>query len=644
MAIGDDFSVALNGDIRHVAGTTTYTVLELHRWLMDLADDQQASGNDLVDIITYTPSERATDQIITLLDYSGVSGPTFNIDNTAAEFLYDGSVTQRGGDEQYSGLVMVGSVPAGTEIQVIQNEAIYTSFWGTGLNAVPASNILNQVLILTRTNGANIDGKKVLVVARELGDSYAEFSATLGQANSTAAIFTASDLNNQTVAGTISGWTIINTEGYQTLDIPADGSADPFYSQWDKGTQSNNDLYEYTKWIQRRGTSETIHGLNGFLFRGITHSILYDGEAGTGPVENDLAVWGTTFNYGTELASGLTVGEYYTFQTSGAVGKLLALDDNGATGSVVFAIEPGSGTVVNTEAFIRSDGTATDGASVASVPADTTAVGGRGLILADNATNTIWIQLLSGSAPVNNLPMYNVALAGTYNVADTFVVDTTVTSRTVSPAFLGQSTGSNIIGAYGIGVKPSEAVVGDSYTDLGSQLVQPPNNVTFSVGGLISGEDRVLVTNANAGGIDFAQFTLNTTLSGATETAVVMGAAIPTDTPSSGVIRIELDSPAIYRYQAYTSWTGSTFTIASTSYTGANQATAGNNVFIGYIDKLAAAATESFTVVYNTDRTMFVRVRDGGTAGDLTGIKTFQATAVLGSSGGGLNAIRTSDA
>jgi len=340
------------------------------------------------------------------------------------------------------------------------------------------------------------------------------------------------------------------------------------------------------------------------------------------------------------LASGLSVGEYYTFGTSGAVGKLLALDDNGATGDVVFAIEPGSGTVTNGEAFVRSDGTATDGASVASVPSDTTAVGGRGLILADNTTDTIWIQLLSGQAPVNNLPMWNVAPAGTYNVADTWNTDVTITSFTVSPAFIGSSTGTNIIGAYGIGVVPAEAVVGDSYTDLGSQLVQPPNNVTFTVGSLVSGEDRVLVTN-DGPGVDYTQYTLNTTLSTGTETAVVLTGPIDSDTPSTGTIRIELDS-GIYKYQAYTSWTGSTFTIASTSFSGDN-ATAPANVFVSYIDKLAASATESFTVVYNAPRTMFVRVRDGGTAGDLEGIITFEATAALGTNGGGLNAIRTSD-
>ena len=92
MAIGDDFSVAVNGDIRHVANNNHYTVLELHRWLGDMADDQQASGNDLVDITTFTPSARSTDNIIELLDYTADAGPVFNIDDDAAEYFYGGSI------------------------------------------------------------------------------------------------------------------------------------------------------------------------------------------------------------------------------------------------------------------------------------------------------------------------------------------------------------------------------------------------------------------------------------------------------------------------------------------------------------------------------------------------------------------------
>jgi hypothetical protein len=35
------------------------------------------------------------------------------------------------------------------------------------------------------------------------------------------------------------------------------------------------------KWLTRRGSTSTIYGLNGELFRGITHEITVDGPSGT---------------------------------------------------------------------------------------------------------------------------------------------------------------------------------------------------------------------------------------------------------------------------------------------------------------------------------------------------------------------------
>ena len=103
MAIADDISVAVNGDIRYTGTTDNYTVIAFHRFLQDLADDAAASGDDLLDITGETPSDRSTDNIITLL-------APFNIDDTLAEHLFDGSITQDTGDTVYSGLVVVGSV------------------------------------------------------------------------------------------------------------------------------------------------------------------------------------------------------------------------------------------------------------------------------------------------------------------------------------------------------------------------------------------------------------------------------------------------------------------------------------------------------------------------------------------------------
>lgn len=546
MAIVDDISVASNGDIRYTGTTANYTVIELHRYLQDLADDASASGDDLLDITDDTPSERSTDNIITL-------NAPYNIDDALAEHLYDGSITQDGGDEVYSGLVVVGAVTSGTQLQIVQNNTLLTNYWGTGINADSAANILLRVMIKTRTGGADIDGKRLRVQARELGATYGEFSLTAGLGNSTAAIFTSADLNNQTSAATIAGWSsITNTEGYQGIDVNGDGTNEFYYSQWNTGTQSVNDVYERTKWIQRRGSSETIHGLNGQLFRGITHQWNYDTEASGPFVEDEVVSWGT----------GATAG----------TAKLLALLDGGSTG-------------------------------------------------------TMWVQLLTGVAPSDN-----ASLTGGTSSA-TALVNGSVTTRSVSPAFIGSSTGSSIIGAFGIGFQPADLTASDQLFDLSNTLRNPPNLVTFTVGGLVSGEDRVLVGPESGGSLDVGQLSLDGALSGG-ETTVVVNETIPADTPTSGTIRIF--NGDTYARVTYTGYSGSSFTGCS----GVPAALDNANVFISYIDKLAGSSSESFTVVFASTRSLFVRVRDGGASP----IKTFETTGTLGAAGGSTTAIRTSDA
>lgn len=626
MAIADDFSVAINGDIRYIgAGSTYYRNLELHRFLQDLADNEQASGNDLVDITSSNPSSRSTDNIIELLS-------PYNIDDDTAKQLYDGSITQNGGDTVYSGLVVVGSVETGTELQIIQDNIVVSSWWGTGINQDAGANILLRTMIKTRENGVDIDGKRIRVQAREFGDRYSEFSATLGLGNSTAAIFTSEDLNNATAQATVAAWDCSNTEGYQQIDLNNGNGNRDYYSQWDLGSRSLiNDLYEFTKNIQRRSSLETIHGINGQLFRGITHQFNYDNEL-NGPLQEDEVIgWGCTFTFGSEVGGPFVVGERLDFGTSNAIGRLILLQDDGTTGKMVIQVE--SGTPQNGETITGFSSSAT--CSVTSVPANVSSTAGTGIVLAldDNGTTgTIWFQLLTGAAPTDGLPIRGDTSDATCDV------NGSVTSRTVSPEFIGVSTGSAIIGAFGIGINPNDLSASDKLFDLTNTQQTPPNNQTFTVSGIISGEDRVIVAqNDGADEIDYDQFSLNTTLSGATETSVVITTSIPTDTPSTGSIRIQLNS-GIYRYIEYTSWTGSTFTIASADFSTDN-ATSGNNVFISYVDELASSSSATYTAVYASDRSLVAKVRDGG----VTPIKAFKTAATFSSSGGSVTAIRTSD-
>lgn len=801
MAIADDISVAVNGDIRWTGAATTYTVLAFHRFLQDLADDAVASGDDLIDITSDTPSDRSTDNIISLLG-------SYNIDDEVAEHLFDGSISQNSGNTVYSGLTVVGSVESGTELMIIRDNKILNNFWGTGLNPDAANNVIMQVMIKTRDGGADIDGQRLRVQARELGDSYAEFSLTAGLGNSTAAVFTSSDLNNATLDATISGWTTItNTEGFQLLDIgDGDGVLEEYYSQWNIGSQTVNDVYERTKWIQARqtvaadsssdtgtdyivddattlgrGQSFTVpsHGLNkylvrcefdlkiglgtptgnmtaeiyahsgsygttsvptggalatskgvpcskltgsyqtfnfefqtpelltagsnyvivirhadgdasnyvqvdgaasgahsgnlstdtgswaatgaadlkitvyaspaihtmaGELFRGITHEIVYDTESGNF-TEDEVIFWGTNITYD-GLANGpFTVGNYVQFQPQGGGtvkngGKILK-----DTGSVLtVALEDISGNLLDNDIITEiEDGTATT-ADINGTPATGGAsgqdrAGGEGALLAldDNGTDgDFYIQLLSGSAPVDNLQIEG------RSSGQTALVNATITSRTVSPEFIGASTGSNIIGAYGIGFNPNDVGSSDQFFDLTNTLRQPPNNVTFSVTGLVPGEDRVLVGPRTAGVLDKDQFQILNTLTGLDETGITISGAVPSDTPNPGTVRVELNN-GVYNRIVYTGTTASGFLFSGTSadFSGVSGCTSGSGLFISYIDDIAPATSGlSYTAVYSADRALFVRVRDGGG----TPIKTFESPATFVSANASIAAIRTSDA
>jgi len=553
MAIATDFSVAANGDVRYTGaahgadGAGYYTVIEFHRWLQDLADDASSSGDDLLDITDDTPSERSTDNIITL--YS-----PYNIDQEASEHLYDGSIIQGGGTDIWDGIVNFGA--EGIHIAVMQNGSIVANdFWNTvpygestkGLNRDVGAGISHRFMIKVRTSGSDIDGRRLLGMNREFGYTYGEFPINgTSRGNNVLALTHADDLNNTTVTGTVAGWTTIdNVEGYQGIDIDGNLTDEYYYSQWDKDTYTINQFYERMKWISRRGTGDTIYGIDGDVFRGITHEIVIDNPSGTFSEPEELS-WPT------------------------GTGQLLAIDST-------------------------------------------------------TAGTKLWMQLLSGVAPTNDVTISGASASAQVNV--------TVTERTVSKPFVGASTGSAIIGSYGLGIEPSDLTSADKLFDLTNTQRVPPNNVTFTVYGLISGEDRVLVGPESGGDILETQLSASGAYAGA-ETTFIVQEAIPGDTPTAGTIRIW--NGDTYSRVTYTGWATSSFT----GCTGVPACSNGADVWISYIDKLADSTSASFTGVYQSDRSLFIRVRDGGG----TPIKTFETTGSLGSSGGSATAIRTSDA
>lgn len=648
-----------NGNIRytgddHGGASPSYaTVIELRRWLGELSDDQsQANADDEIAIYDEDPADRlGTDNIIRL---KGI----YNIDDASSEHLYDGSIIQGSGDTEtiYDGFVNFGNAD---DIQIIQNGAVISDDWwnlaaGGGVNPDAGRGISHRFMLPVRRDGVDIDGRRLIGTSRRFNYTYAEFKVNgTSRGNNTLALSESLDLNNETAVGTVAGWTgISNQEGLRSIDVNNDGTSEVYYSEWNTNqpTRSINDFYERTKWLSRDGSASTLYGMNGEAFRGITHSIDFDTETNSGLAEIKYAVWGTDVVYDTELASGLTVGENYIF-SGGARGQLLALDDDGTAGTAIFGLEDTTA-IADGETFVRADGTATDGATTNGAVTGEGSVYGAGMVLAkDSTASTVHLQILKGSAPTDGTKMTEATSAGVYDTATdgTCLVNVTINERSVSTPFVGSSTGSALVGAYGLGVEYLDLKAADKVTPLIGTVKSPPDNQTFTVSGVVNTEDYILVgpwdgsslDNEGFPAIDVDQLTLNTTATSATQTSIVVTAAIPVDTPGAGTIRVQLDNGQ-YFYQTYTSWTGSTFTIPSTDYsvaTGNGGATAPRNVYISYIDTLASGTSESFTAQYIGDRNLVVIVRDGGG----TPIKQYISQATFNSGGGGSVVTRTSD-
>ncbi len=547
----------------HGGGSPTYaTVLEFRRWIGGLSDDAAASGDDEHAMTDVKAIERITDNIVELKN-------GYSLTDAGAEHLYDGSVTSEDGDVIFEGMVNYGN--ADVQIQCIQNGAILTDdYWnqgGAGLNPDSTQGISHRFLLKVRDSGTDIDGRRMVWTSRTFNNTYSEFPINgTNRGNNTIALKDADDVFNNTAAATVATWTgITNTEGYRALDVNQDSTDEYYYSEWDRDTYTISQFIERMKWLQRDGSSSTLYGLNGEVFRGITHEVT------------------------------LTTPRTGTF-------------------SAVEAVSWGSGATAGTGQMFAID----------SVTAGT----------------AMWIQLLTGVAP-----SASVTITGGTSSA-TATNSGTPTTRTISTPFCGVSTGTSIIGAYGFGIEVADLSSSDKVVDLGNNTITPLNTQTFTVNGLVSGEDRVLLTPWDGSTTDGEgnpalekdYFELDTTLNGASETEVDVTISIPSWLPSSGTIRVVTDGGVDVRC-AYTSYSGTIFTITSTNFSSDN-ATAGNNVYPSLIDDLASGTSENFTGVYTSDEDMVLLVRDGGG----TPIREYITSTAFISSGGSVTVIRTSDA
>ena len=281
MPIGSDFSVASNGDVRHISGSTVYTYLDLHQWLQDLADDANASGDDNVSILTANPSKldgprsSIKPMVLNLLG-------AFNIDDDAAKYLNFGSCSQAGGNDLFTGLKSIGSpLVAASPIYVVQNGNKLTSYW-------PDGHI--QISVKCKAGGTLIDSGDVRVYSRKYGQTYADFAANLVAGGEQPAAITTSltdwtPLDLSSALALSSKVTI--TTGSVFFDTGSGGDKEYKGTITLSGGCTIAEAAQYCQAICDESSAVTVDGVLGWKFRalgGDTYGYVPNGAAPFGVV------------------------------------------------------------------------------------------------------------------------------------------------------------------------------------------------------------------------------------------------------------------------------------------------------------------------------------------------------------------------
>lgn len=653
--VASDWSITrASGNVRYIgddhgeADPSYATVIQFHRWLGDLADEASSTPDDELDITDELPSARSTDNIIKLLG-------TYNIDADAAEHLYDGSIIQGNGgtEEIWDGIVNFGN--ADVQIQVIQNGVVLADdWWNYGEGG-------------THTGGAD---------ATVLTDSSKTWTTDE---------FAGYTIQNTTDASV--GIILSNTANTITLDTNGlSGGTDNDFDNTDAyliGVPLNPDSGQgisHRFMIKVRSSGSDIDGRR---LIGITRE--FNKTYGEFPINgssrgNNVFALANSGDLNNTTAPA-TVATWTTITNLTEGYKLLDVDNNGANEAYYSHWDRAKATYSINQFYERLKWLSRAGSAETLYglsaelfrgitheidlvdssnggtwvePESLTWSGGTGQLLAvddvdDSASTKMWIQVLTGTAPTSGL------ITGASG--EMTVTGNTDRSSLLSYPFVGASTGSALIGSYGLGLQVTDVLASDKLFDLGNNAITPPNNVIYTVSGLVIGEDRVLVApwdgsstdNEGNPAINTLQMALETALITDNITAVSIGHAngdvltIPSDTPADGWLRV-IDNDGFTRALHYSAWSSTThdFTIDTTDGQedfDTVEAAAGNGVWLAYLDILATATSEAYTGVYDADRDLVVLARDGGGSP----IKQFISSSKFVSSNSGITIIRTSD-
>jgi hypothetical protein len=663
--IGDDHGGTAPGYI---------TAIEFHRWIGQLAATATSSGDDELDVTDSMPSSRATDNFITLLNgysvtaaalehiYDGsivwdggneIADGFVNFGNIGVmiQLQQNGAVltddfwnfSVGGADDASAGAAfLTDSGEAWTTNQwvgyVIENttdgsHALITANTGTtitgtlrggtnnnwdsgdaylisqGLNSDAGQGISHRFMLKTRTGGVDIDNRVVLGTNRTYERTYGEFKVNgTARGNNVLALADADDLNNNTAHGTVDAFSdVYITRTTSSATVNGVNSAGQAVLNVSDGAQFTDgdfimtavDNHEY-KIVSISVNALTLN--RNLITATVGGEAIYDLAIGFSQVDvnNDT----TLEDYYSEWERGAqTINGFYEY------GKYLSAD---YTDHYIYGIPANLFRGITHQFSADARSGTFDAVEDVTWTAGTGGSAGAGQMLAidsPTAGTAMWVQLLTGGAPGDNA----VVTGG--NSGATFTLDAAATDRSslISTPALGNSTGSALIGAYGLTLISTDLGPADKVFDLTNAQITPPNNVTFTVEDLdITGgqEDYVAVyryfqdTDINGdplGGM--YRWALGTTLSTDNITTVTIDQSIPASVPTTGYIQV-IDDNSVTRKLSYTGVSGADFTgvgpaegTTDDDFTSVN-ATAGVDVLQGeYMLDTALEADNATAVV-----------------------------------------------
>lgn len=671
----------------------------------------QSSGwNNVIDVLTLDGSYTnavPTDIGKTVLDDAVSAGTLLHYNNTQQKWwVRTNSVTRiadnsamtistgtgvgtaagdsNTGDTLYANIYTLGTIQTtpNPKTYVFQESLALNEWWGRG-----DSEAHIDVLIKVKEASVEIDGAQITVFVRHYGDLYDHFPIDLSSGGRNAVpLATQEDLNNNvtgeiTVAysGQSGSWTVGNFVRDTTTGAYGEILADD--DQGATGTLTIGNVIAGTAgsfdFTATNTLQETIDGTANGDVTGVSAT------AGTVTAVvrdyNDIGIYfvnlSIPFNSGSEEPS---LGDRIEGAGSGAVAYYVgstitsgSWTGGDAAGTIYLANWVDTTNFGNPENLDIDGGTAnfatTAGAQSIAKTVDKAFEQGTDYpynVIVDCAARPMsevyeWFKYVTredanSTAPAgfNHITMYRVNDAGTAIIEEEgeeyISAQTTYTPVKASP--FGTFAGGKLFGARGVWVENMDNADRQNFQliDADGATQTPPNFITITVNSVVVG-DKVTIFRTDGGeDIDKDQFTSHATNNTLGSGTFEVTTPIPSDTPSSGYLRIvDTSDTSTEREEriAYTSWTNSlggpyVFTLSGTlAKTYGNTDTA----YVPYYDEVAGATSVSVTVIYNVNQSVLTRVRqyDGGTPAN--SILPFQITGTVTISGYTVAAIRTPD-